>query len=855
MRPSIHRLSSAELSEHAGFLRALARGLASCEHTAEDLTQEAWLTALSRPPRRESALRSWLARVLRSRAVDDHRARAVRVLHEEAAARAGETASPAELGRRLEVQNLLGQSVQDLEEPYRTAIYMRYFEGLPPRRIAAALEVPVDTVKTRLHRGLATLRQRLDESHDGNRSTWLGALAPLHAPSLLRRIGMGPTGGALLGGSLLKLKLVLVAGALAVAASLVYTGGADDATSSPASALTAREPAALVAPPAVDPILPTAPTAPEASRSEVAAGPGREAEEVWRGFRIVGTVSGDRDLPIAGAEVSATLMFAGETHFAVTDERGDYAIDFPLPTHYSARAGCSLGVTASGPQHRTGIEARQVDLASAGLGSEHRLDFRLHPAHVLRGTLMDGSGNPAADEPVAAVNPDGAILASAHTDARGRFEFAWDQPRRTWIAAGRGELGYAHAGPFSVLGEEVLEIPALTLRPRATLEGRIEYPDGSPLRTGSFQFERTDGGDSLMPHEWWLAGRSPAVPPEGLDIQGFSVGYGKTDEDGRFALVGLAPGAYSLTVLSGAPRTGAPSAGPFFTGEYANVVTQTHRLVVHVRDTEGLHVGEAFVEALPLDPPGAPLPGGTIGLRSWSTPVRPGLWRVSASRTGALPAEAEIEILPEQHHTELDLVLDFSFVGGQLRFTIADEDGRRIDGCFLDLCTADGSSVVQRQRTPESDGVLPDVPPGSYELWITPGRDWYDPWFQARVPAVVSAGETTEVNVSVRTGGWIEFRFEGSREDLDTPLRVTLLAAGQQEGARVDELLQLTDHPGWGRMGKNVPTAIGARGRTELLAPGLYAARIEAQGRAASTREVSVRARETSVVSIDFSAD
>ena len=46
-------------------------------------------------------------------------------------------------------------------EPYRSALLLRFFEALPPRRIAERLALAVETVRTRLKRGLEQVRARL----------------------------------------------------------------------------------------------------------------------------------------------------------------------------------------------------------------------------------------------------------------------------------------------------------------------------------------------------------------------------------------------------------------------------------------------------------------------------------------------------------------------------------------------------------------------------------------------------------------------------------------------------------------------------------------------------------------------
>lgn len=94
----------------------------------------------------------------------------------------------AEETRRDVVDAVLG-----LDEPYRTAILLRYYDGLPPRRIADRLGVPSATLRSHLHRGLQQLRARLDHKH-GSRSAWASALLPIvrapHAATPLALLAM-----------------------------------------------------------------------------------------------------------------------------------------------------------------------------------------------------------------------------------------------------------------------------------------------------------------------------------------------------------------------------------------------------------------------------------------------------------------------------------------------------------------------------------------------------------------------------------------------------------------------------------------------------------------------------------------
>src|SRR5688500_2881901 len=130
-----------DLLAHAGFVRALARAALRGDAEREDLEQDTWLAALRGAPREPDRQRSWLAAVVHNRAVDALRRRVRRTRRELAAARpegvpgADDVVARAETGRRLVALVLA------LEEPYRTAILLRFHEGLPPRAIAARLGI------------------------------------------------------------------------------------------------------------------------------------------------------------------------------------------------------------------------------------------------------------------------------------------------------------------------------------------------------------------------------------------------------------------------------------------------------------------------------------------------------------------------------------------------------------------------------------------------------------------------------------------------------------------------------------------------------------------------------------------
>ncbi|MBI5431853.1 MAG: sigma-70 family RNA polymerase sigma factor [Planctomycetes bacterium] len=166
------------LLEHADWVRALARTLVADSSSAEDVEQEAWLAALRHPPRDASNPRGWLGTVVRNAARKLARERVRRSAREADVARDEALPSAAELVEQANLQRELAGFVVELDEPYRSTLLLRFFQGLEVSEIAARTGVPVATVRTRVQRGLASLREKLDRRH-GDRATWLAALAPL----------------------------------------------------------------------------------------------------------------------------------------------------------------------------------------------------------------------------------------------------------------------------------------------------------------------------------------------------------------------------------------------------------------------------------------------------------------------------------------------------------------------------------------------------------------------------------------------------------------------------------------------------------------------------------------------------
>jgi RNA polymerase sigma-70 factor (ECF subfamily) len=165
-----HALDPAVLLAQQGWVERLARGLVRDSSLAQDLAQEAWLEAARKGPEDIGERRGFLAGVVRNLKRSHARAERRRERREEIAARPEALPSPAELVERAELQRLLVENVLALDKGYgeaeRTAVLLRYFEGLTAEEIAHRSHVPAGTVRSRLSRGLERLRERLEQRFD-----------------------------------------------------------------------------------------------------------------------------------------------------------------------------------------------------------------------------------------------------------------------------------------------------------------------------------------------------------------------------------------------------------------------------------------------------------------------------------------------------------------------------------------------------------------------------------------------------------------------------------------------------------------------------------------------------------------
>ena len=160
---------------HVDDVFRFALGLTRNRAQAEDLVQDTFLKAFKAFDRFRagSNAKSWLFRICKNHFIDRYREKARRP-HHSAAVEELAVDSPRrsiEVFERDGIENeetfldLFGDEVNryllELPEPFRKALLLCDLEGLSYGEISEVLDVPIGTVRSRISRGRAFLKERL----------------------------------------------------------------------------------------------------------------------------------------------------------------------------------------------------------------------------------------------------------------------------------------------------------------------------------------------------------------------------------------------------------------------------------------------------------------------------------------------------------------------------------------------------------------------------------------------------------------------------------------------------------------------------------------------------------------------
>ncbi len=132
---------------------------------AEDMVQSSLLLAWKGIPRFKagSNLKAWLVRILINQVMTERRRkRHPQAPLEAVAERPSEAISGLEAVLAAERQEEIQAALYTLDERTREAIVLRYFAEMSIKEIAETLRWAEGTVKSRIHRGLSSLRTHFD---------------------------------------------------------------------------------------------------------------------------------------------------------------------------------------------------------------------------------------------------------------------------------------------------------------------------------------------------------------------------------------------------------------------------------------------------------------------------------------------------------------------------------------------------------------------------------------------------------------------------------------------------------------------------------------------------------------------
>ncbi len=154
--------------QSSALLFSLAVRIRGDRESATDLLQdvylEVWRKRIKYDAGRGSPM-AWLVTMTRSRAIDRLRSRAVKghgvtdpIDHSSAVQLPDGNPSPLDVSASSEVRGLVGKALAELPEAQRKALELAYYQGLSHSEIAATLNEPLGTIKTRIKLGMDKLR-------------------------------------------------------------------------------------------------------------------------------------------------------------------------------------------------------------------------------------------------------------------------------------------------------------------------------------------------------------------------------------------------------------------------------------------------------------------------------------------------------------------------------------------------------------------------------------------------------------------------------------------------------------------------------------------------------------------------
>jgi RNA polymerase sigma-70 factor (ECF subfamily) len=155
--------------EHESSIFTYVLRMVGSREDAEDITQEAlcqaWRTWNQVEPDAVGGYVKWCYRISHNLAIDTLRKKKPRNVDDEEMERTADARSmrPEDVYENRVQAGQVRETIQSLDEKYREVLILRYQEEMSYEQIAEALELPVSTIETRIHRAKKMLREKLDK--------------------------------------------------------------------------------------------------------------------------------------------------------------------------------------------------------------------------------------------------------------------------------------------------------------------------------------------------------------------------------------------------------------------------------------------------------------------------------------------------------------------------------------------------------------------------------------------------------------------------------------------------------------------------------------------------------------------
>jgi RNA polymerase sigma factor (sigma-70 family) len=527
---------------------------------AEDLTQEVFTQLARRAPRLSShpSLAGWLYTCVRQMAANTRRAEHRRQRREQETFLMNELLGPNSDDQLWQqVRPVLDDVMHELDHEDRTAVVLRFFEGLSLKEVGVALGLNENAARMRVERSLEKLHARLSRRGIHSTASTLAAVlvagTVLHTPSTFASSvatsamasasashATAFTLGKIL--SLTKSKTFVLGSAAILASGLLMWKHFEPKSNSPGTlAMTQSAVPATVSAPVENPAPQTPAVGTAAATNSVATS--------QMALQLLDSESGD---PLSGAKLYLFYLYAdgrGKVFHEVTDDHGRFGVN---AIHEPYR-GLNMFVTAAG-------HVPKVTTFGFGREMPSTYTMKLDPGVTVGGIVVDenqhtipnakidfdaGGSDMSLAENIQ-FGPDAAVV----SDANGQWSSSMIPKGRNEISLHAGDADHAETNLTIHSTAADANKLVVTLPPGYFVRGTVADSSGNPVpnahvrqvrlneehehkaitdATGAFEFKAMAGGELMLAVQ--ADGFAPAVQTlqlsSNVDALKFQLGPGQ----------------------------------------------------------------------------------------------------------------------------------------------------------------------------------------------------------------------------------------------------------------------------------------------------------------------------------------